>query len=127
MSVGKGRKILTFGLKAFDTETLDYFAKRMIIAAKLLNMNVKGPAHMPMQVKKWTLNKSPHIDKKARDQFERRVFGQYISIDATPENASAYTNFVMKYIATLVPGVDIKVTTRQYLDLDKYYTGKKTI
>jgi len=68
-------------LKSFDHKLLDQAAKSIRDAAKLTGASVRGPIPLPRRIVKFTVNRSPHIDKKSREQFEIRTYKVLIHID----------------------------------------------
>jgi small subunit ribosomal protein S10 len=65
---------------------------------------VAGPIPLPTTINKWTVNRSPHIDKKSREQFEIRTHKRLIDIlDPTPQTVDA----LMKL--ELAAGVDVEI------------------
>ncbi len=65
---------------------------------------VAGPIPLPTTINKWTVNRSPHIDKKSREQFEVRTHKRLIDIlDPTPQTVDA----LMKL--ELAAGVDVEI------------------
>lgn len=80
MSAGKSS--IKISLQAYDHKILDRSADEIVDTAKRAGGAVCGPIPMPRNIRKYTVNRSPHIDKKSRDQFEVRVFRRLIKIDA---------------------------------------------
>ena len=67
-------------LKAFDHRVLDSSTKEIVNTAKRTGADVRGPIPLPTRIERYTVNRSPHIDKKSREQFEmRRISGLSIS------------------------------------------------
>ncbi len=60
-------------LKAFDHRILDASTKEIVATAKRTGAQVRGPIPLPTRIEKFTVNRSPHIDKKSREQFEMRT------------------------------------------------------
>ena len=80
-------------LRAFDNKLLDNSTGEIINTAKRTGAKVKGPIPLPTRFEKFTVNKSPHIDKKSRDQFEIRTHNRLIDIIApTPQTVAAETS-----------------------------------
>ena len=57
-------------LRAFDNKLLDNSTLEIINTAKRTGAKVKGPIPLPTRFEKFTVNKSPHVDKKSRDQLK---------------------------------------------------------
>ena len=65
-------------LRAFDNKLLDSSTGDIINTAKRTGAKVKGPIPLPTKLEKFTVNKSPHVDKKSRDQLEIRTHNRLI-------------------------------------------------
>jgi len=60
-------------LKAFDHRILDHSTSEIVNTARRTGAQVKGPIPLPVSLKRFTVLKSPHVDKKSREQFEIRT------------------------------------------------------
>ena len=67
-------------LKAFDHKLLDRSAKEIVETAKRTGVDVRGPFPLPTTVSRWTILRGPHVDKKSREQFERRTHHRLLDI-----------------------------------------------
>ncbi|MCY4237877.1 MAG: 30S ribosomal protein S10 [Rhodospirillaceae bacterium] len=77
-------------LKAFDHRLLDLSTGEIVSTAKRTGAQVRGPIPLPTRIQKYTVNRSPHIDKKSREQFETRTHKRLIDIvDPTPQTVDA--------------------------------------
>lgn len=77
-------------LKGYEHITLDNSAAEIVNTAKRTGSQVKGPIPMPLKIKKFTVNRSPHVNKKSREQFEMRTHTRLIDIEsATPQTIDA--------------------------------------
>ena len=91
-------------LKAFDHRVLDQSAGEIINTAKRTGANVRGPIPLPTRIEKFTVLRSPFIDKKSREQFEIRTHKRVLDIvDPTPQTVDA----LMKL--DLAAGVDVEI------------------
>jgi small subunit ribosomal protein S10 len=91
-------------LKAFDHRVLDQSAKEIVNTARRTGAQVCGPIPLPTQIEKFTVLRSPHIDKKSREQFEIRTHKRVLDIvDPTPQTVDA----LMKL--DLAAGVDVEI------------------
>jgi small subunit ribosomal protein S10 len=91
-------------LKAFDHRTLDLSAKEIVSTAKRTGATVIGPVPLPTRIEKFTVNRSPHVDKKSREQFEIRTHKRVLDIvQPTPQTVDA----LMKL--DLSAGVDVQI------------------
>ena len=91
-------------LKAFDHRLLDLSTKEIVHTAKRTGANVRGPIPLPTRIEKFTVNRSPHVDKKSREQFEIRTHKRLLDIvDPTPQTVDA----LMKL--DLAAGVNVEI------------------
>ncbi|MEE8393381.1 MAG: 30S ribosomal protein S10 [Rhodospirillales bacterium] len=91
-------------LKAFDHRVLDQSALEILNTAKRTGANVRGPIPLPTRIERFTVLRSPHIDKKSREQFEIRTHKRLLDIiDPTPQTVDA----LMKL--DLASGVDVEI------------------
>jgi small subunit ribosomal protein S10 len=91
-------------LKAFDHRILDSSTKEIVSTAKRTGAQVRGPIPLPTKIEKFTVNRSPHVDKKSREQFEIRTHKRVLDIvDPTPQTVDA----LMKL--DLAAGVDVEI------------------
>jgi small subunit ribosomal protein S10 len=91
-------------LKAYDYRLLDRSVAEIVETAKRTGANIAGPIPLPTKIKKFTVLRSPHVDKKSREQFEIRTHKRLIDIvQPTPETVDA----LMKL--SLSAGVDVEI------------------
>ncbi len=91
-------------LKSFESELLDSSVKDIIETIKKTGAKVKGPIPLPTRISRYTVLRSPHVNKKSREQFEIRVHKRLMDIvDASQQTVDA----LMKI--DLPAGVDIEV------------------
>ena len=91
-------------LKAFDHRMLDQSTIEIVNTAKRTGAQVRGPIPLPTNIEKYTVLRSPHIDKKSREQFEIRTHKRLLDIiDPTPQTVDA----LMKL--DLAAGVDVEI------------------
>ena len=77
-------------LRAFDHRVLDASTLEIVNTAKRTGANVRGPIPLPTRIERYTVNRSPHIDKKSREQFEMRTHKRMLDIvDPTPQTVDA--------------------------------------
>jgi small subunit ribosomal protein S10 len=67
-------------LKAYDHKLLDRSAREIVETARRTGVSVRGPFPLPTTVSRWTVFRGPHVDKKSREQFERRTHYRLIDI-----------------------------------------------
>jgi len=91
-------------LKAFDHRVLDASTLEIVNTAKRTGAQVRGPIPLPTRMEKFTVLRSPHVNKKSREQFEIRTHKRLLDIvDPTPQTVDA----LMKL--DLSAGVDIEI------------------
>ncbi|WP_028841344.1 MULTISPECIES: 30S ribosomal protein S10 [Thermodesulfobacterium] len=67
-------------LKSFDYRVLDKSVANIVSTAKETGAKVVGPIPLPTKISRWTVLRSPHIDKNSREQFEMRIHKRLIEI-----------------------------------------------
>lgn len=83
-------------MEAYDHRALDASAKEIVEHAKRTNARVCGPIPLPTRVERYTVLRSPHIDKKSREQFEMRTHKRIIDIlDFGPRTVDALNRLVV--------------------------------
>ena len=91
-------------LKAFDHRVLDVSTVEIVNTARRTGASVRGPIPLPTKIERYTVLRSPHIDKKSREQFETRTHKRLIDIiEPTPATVEA----LMKL--DLASGVDVEI------------------
>jgi small subunit ribosomal protein S10 len=91
-------------LKAFDHRVLDQSAREIVGTAKRTGARVRGPIPLPTRIERITVLRSPHVDKKSREQFEIKTHKRMLDIvDPTPQTVDA----LMKL--DLAAGVDVEI------------------
>lgn len=91
-------------LKAFDHRMIDRSAVEIVETAKRTGALVKGPIPLPTKIERYTLLRSPHVDKKSRDQFEIRTHKRIMDIIEPTEKT---VDALMKL--DLAAGVDVEI------------------
>ena len=79
MATATGSKI-RIRMEAYDHQALDASAREIVEHAKRTHVVVSGPIPLPTRIEKYTVLRSPHIDKKSREQFEIRTHKRIIDI-----------------------------------------------
>ncbi|MBI5042695.1 MAG: 30S ribosomal protein S10 [Nitrospirae bacterium] len=91
-------------LRAYDHRLLDQSVSEIVQTAKRTSARIIGPVPLPTKINKVTVLRSPHVDKKSREQFEIRTHKRLIDIiDPTPQTVDA----LMKL--DLAAGVDVEI------------------
>jgi small subunit ribosomal protein S10 len=98
------RERIRIRLKAYDHRVLDQSTKEIVETAKRTGDQVAGPIPLPTMKNRWTVNRSPHVDKKSREQFEIRTHKRLLDIlEPTQDTVDA----LMKL--DLPAGVDVEI------------------
>src|SRR5438045_9306312 len=91
-------------LKAYDYRVLDTATTEIVDTAKRTGARLAGPVPLPTEKNKWTVLRSPHVDKKSREQFEIRTHKRLIDIlEPTPQPVDALLTL------DLPTGVDVEI------------------
>ena len=91
-------------LKAYDHVMLDRSAKEIVRAARRTGAKVLGPIPLPTKRSVYTVLRSPHVDKKSREQLETRIHKRLIDIeDTTPQTVDSLMRL------DLPAGVDVEI------------------
>ncbi len=91
-------------LRAFDIELLDQSARSIVQTVQKAGAKVAGPIPLPTRINKVTVLRSPHVNKKAREQFEMRTHKRLIDIISP---SSEVMDSLMKL--ELPAGVDVEI------------------
>jgi small subunit ribosomal protein S10 len=91
-------------LRGFDTELVDQSAKAIVQTVQKSGAEVAGPIPLPTRINKYTVLRSPHVNKKSREQFEMRTHKRLIDI---MNPTSTVMDALMKL--ELPAGVDVEI------------------
>jgi small subunit ribosomal protein S10 len=98
------RQRIRIRLKSFDHRILDHSARQIVETAERMGARVSGPVPLPTRIERFTVLRSPFIDKDSREQFEIRTHKRLIDIlDPTPRVINALMGL------SLPAGVDIEI------------------
>ncbi|OGF30389.1 30S ribosomal protein S10 [Candidatus Falkowbacteria bacterium RIFOXYD2_FULL_35_9] len=91
-------------IKAYDSKIIDQSARTILDASERTGATIAGPVPLPVEKKKYTVNRSTFVHKDARDQYEMRIHKRLIDIiNPTPQTIDALTNL------NLPAGVDVEI------------------
>jgi small subunit ribosomal protein S10 len=102
---GQSSERIRIRMEAFDHKVLDRTAREIVETAQRTGAIVYGPIPLPTRIERYTVLRSPHIDKKSREQFEIRTHKRLIDILQPTGKTIEALNKGM----SLPPGVDIKI------------------
>ncbi len=103
MTSGKSQRI-RIRLQAYEHRILDQSVAEILNTAKRTGSMVAGPIPLPTRIERWTVNRSPHVDKKSMEQFEIRTHKRVMDII----NPTSKTVDELKKL-NLPAGVDISI------------------
>ena len=92
-------------LKSYDHNLVDKSAEKIVKAVKATGAIVSGPIPLPTQKEKFTVLRSPHVNKKSREQFQLCTYKRLVDIFST---SSKTVDALMKL--ELPSGVDVEIT-----------------
>ncbi len=107
------QQLIKLKLKAYEPRVLDKAVREIVDTVSGIGAIYKGPIPMPMRISKFTVNKSTHVDKKSREQFEIRNHSRFLVIEASPQTVDA----LMKL--DIASGVDIQIKMKGVENEDK--------
>jgi small subunit ribosomal protein S10 len=91
-------------LRAYDHRLLDQSTQEIVAAAQRTGAGINGPIPLPTAITKYTVNRSPHVDKKSREQFEIRTHKRLLDIvSPTAQTVDALMRL------DLPAGVDVEI------------------
>lgn len=92
-------------IKGFDSRVVEQAGKQIIEVVLRSGAKVVGPIPLPTHTKKWTVLKSPHIDKRGMETFELKTYKRFIDIiDPTPKTIESLSHLELPAGV----GIDIK-------------------
>ena len=100
------KQSIRISLKAYDHKLLDQSTVEIVNTAEKTGAKILGPIPLPTKKNKFTVLRSPHVDKKSREQFEMRTHKRLIDIvNPTPQTVDALMNL------DIASGVDVEIKT----------------
>jgi len=100
----RGAQKIRIRMKAYDHRLLDQSAGEILDTAIRTGARTAGPIPLPTSIRKFTVLRGPHVDKKSREQFEIRTHRRVIDIlDPTPQTVDALGKL------ELSAGVDVEI------------------
>jgi small subunit ribosomal protein S10 len=102
-----GQKI-RIRLKAYDHEVVDQSTKKIVETVVRTQAKVRGPVPLPTEIRRYTVVRSPHVDKDSREHFEMRIHKRLIDIvEPTGKTVESLQRL------ELPAGVDIEIKIQQ--------------
>jgi len=91
-------------LRAYDSRLLDRSTQEIVAAAQRTGAEINGPVPLPTNISRYTVLRSPHVNKKSREQFEMRTHKRLLDIvNPTSQTVDALISL------DLPPGVDVEI------------------
>ena len=107
MAANTGQRI-RIRLKAYDHEVIDQSTKKIVETVLRTQAKVRGPVPLPTEIRRYTVVRSPHVDKDSREHFEMRIHKRLLDIvEPTGKTVEALQRL------DLPAGVDIEVKMQQ--------------
>ena len=107
MAANTGQKI-RIRLKAYDHEVIDQSTKKIVETVVRTQAKVRGPVPLPTEIRKYTVVRSPHVDKDSREHFEMRIHKRLLDIvEPTSKTVESLQRL------DLPAGVDIEIKIQQ--------------
>ncbi len=97
------RQTMVIRLEAFDHRLLDQAVMEIVHSVHITGAKIRGPIPLPRRIQSFTVNRSPHIDKESREQFEIRNHYRVIYIEPHPQTIDALKKL------ELTSGVNVKI------------------
>ena len=90
-------------LRSFDNKLVSQSSQDIVATVKRTGAEVSGPIPLPKKIKKYTVNRSPHVDTESREQFEVRIYTSIIIITPSHQTVDALRKL------DLAAGVDVDI------------------
>ncbi len=102
--MSSGKQVIRIRLQAYDHRVLDQSTGEIVKTVKRTGARIAGPIPLPTRIERFSVNRSPHVDKKSMEQFEIRTHKRLLDI----VNPTAKTVDELKKLS-LPAGVDISI------------------
>ena len=104
MAADGNKQKIRIRLKAYDHEVIDQSTKKIVETVIRTQAKVRGPVPLPTEIRKYTVVRSPHVDKDSREHFEMRIHKRLLDIvEHTPKTVDSLQRI------ELPAGVDIEI------------------
>jgi small subunit ribosomal protein S10 len=101
------KQLIRIRMEAYDHYLLDLAASEIVETGKRTGAKISGPIPLPTSIERFTVLRSPHVDKKSREQFEIRTHKRVV--DITEPSAKTIDSLSS---LSMPAGVDLRITTR---------------
>lgn len=99
--------MIVIRLEAFDHRLLDQAVVEIMRSVHATGAKIKGPVPLPTKIERFTVNRSPHVDKESREQFEIRNHYRVMFIEPRPQTIEALKKL------ELTSGVDVRIKLQE--------------
>ncbi len=99
------KQTIRLSLKSYDHQLLDKAVKQIVLTVKRTGSNIVGPVPLPNKKRVYTVLRSPHVDKKSREQFELTTHKRILDIVAPSDQTM---DALMKL--NISSGVDVEIS-----------------
>ena len=99
--------IIKFNLKGFHKKLFNKVLEKILNQVKLLNINIKGAVSLPTRTHRFTVLRSPHINKTAREQFELKIYNKALitvfnfNNNFDKKKSKILINFILGFVKNL--------------------------
>jgi small subunit ribosomal protein S10 len=100
------RQDIVIKLESFDHRLLDQAVSEIVHSIHATGAKVKGPIPFPVKIERFTVNRSPHVDKKSREQFEIRTHYRVMVVEPYPQTIEALKKL------ELTSGVNVRIKVK---------------
>ena len=105
MAAGPQGQKIRIRLRAYDHEVVDQSTKKIVETVVRTQAKVRGPVPLPTEIRRYTVVRSPHVDKDSREHFEMRIHKRLLDIlDPSPKTVDS-----LQRLDHLPAGVDIQI------------------
>lgn len=108
----KKKTTITFKIKSFHNKIFEKSLNKILKKIKILSICSPIVIPLPIKIERFTVLKSPHIDKKSREQFEIKSYGKLLILnyDTSFINNTIKMSFLINYIKNSLSGCELKIT-----------------
>lgn len=110
-------KVCSLYIKGFDSNILESSLTEIINTASKMGVQIGNPIRLPTKIKKYTVLRGPHVNKKAREQFEIRIYKRLLIIYNT--DPKLVDNFLQFLQVNMFSSLSMKITKYRYTNLNK--------
>jgi small subunit ribosomal protein S10 len=106
------KMIIKFRFKSFHQKNFKSFLPKILQKINEMAINTKGVASLPTQTLRYTVLRSPHVDKKSREQFETKIYNKLLilSFDLNNELEKQKVKLLINFIKNSSSGLNFKIT-----------------